>query len=746
MPARNCPTRLTQLLSLLRSVGLLISLTWAPGLGAALLLEESFPFATGTLSGQGGWSGGSGTTVVAGSLSFPGVRDPTITSNKANLPVTASTAYKAFATAPISGGAVYLSFVLRHTALSASTTGGSIAGLDDDGAVTTANGRVAAALVVHLKQTNTTRYLLGVRKGQGSSGAGGGTDVFYTGATFAVNDLVFVVAKYTFNPGVGDDTVALWVNPDPNTFGGSEPPAHITETTTGNTNDAGGLRFVLLRCNSSSVTGINEVDNVRVGTSWADVTPPAALAGLTPPRITEAVAETDRLLLRGTNGPANGLYQVLTTTDLTAPLWLPVLSNRFESDGTFACAVPLVIAELQRFFRVSVLGESGPPPSPPAITMQPADQTVSAGDNVTFTVTATGTPPLFYQWFFNTNTPLPGANGFALTLTNVQPGDAGAYHVVVTNVAGAVMSAPARLTVIPVGESPIGFAAVNGLTTGGRGGPVVTVSNAPDFLTEIARAGARIVRVQGTITLTGSARPASHKTILGLGANATIVGNLNIYNVSNVIVQNLHFTNPTGVGDGDGVTIEGSHHIWVDHCTFYDCYDGELDTTHGSDYVTISWCRFFYTTNSGHNFTCLVGHSANNAAEDAGRLRITFHHNWWTTLCVERMPRVRFGRVHVFNNYYNCAGNNYCVRASIGSEVLVENNYFENIHTPYEKFVENGQTGLIRAEGNATVNCTGVQAFNDPVFTPPYAYEAETPSAARAAVISGAGAGTGAFP
>lgn len=740
MPATNYPKRLAPLLSAL------ILLACAQGSEAALLLEEPFPYSTGALSGQGNWSGGSGTTVTAGSLSFPGLRDPTITSNKASLPVTASSAYKPFATAPIATGAVYLSFVLRQTTLTASTTGGTIAGLDDDGSVTTSNGRAAAALAVHVKQTNATRYVLGIRKGQGSSGAGGGTDVFYTGASFAVSDVVFVVAKYTFNPGAGDDTVALWVNPDPNTFGGAEPPPHIAETTTGNTNDAGGLRYVLLRCNSSTVTGVNEVDNVRVGTSWADVTPP--LAPDTPPQpyITDVLAHADSLLLRGTNGPSDGVYQVLTTTDLTAPTWLPVTTNRFEGDGSFNCAVPLARGEVQRFFRLLVLGEIGPPPSPPVITIPPADQTVSAGDDVTFSVTATGTPPLFYQWFFNTNTPLPGANGPSLMLTNVQTTNAGAYQVVITNVGGAVTSAPARLTVIPAGESPIGFASVNGLTTGGRGGPVVTVTNASGFLTEIARAGARIVRVQGTIVLTDNARPAAHKTILGVGTNATIVGNLNILNVSNVIVQNLHFTNPNGVGDGDGVTIEGSHHVWIDHCTFYDCADGALDTTHGSDYVTISWCRFYYTTNTGHNFACLVGHSANNAGEDAGRLRVTFHHNWWTALCVERMPRVRFGRVHVFNNYYNCAGNNYCVRASIGSEVLVENNHFEYIHTPYEKFVENGQTGLIRAVGNATVNCTGVQAFDDTVFTPPYAYELETPTAAKAAVVSGAGAGTGAFP
>ncbi len=724
-----------------RLLSLMIGLACVCRVNSALLLEEPFALAPGVLAGQGDWSGGSGTTVTVGSLSYPGLRDPLVTSNKASLAVTASTAFKPFAPAPITNGSLYLSFVLRQTTLSASTTGGTVAGLDDDGAVTTSNGRVAAALAVHLKQTNSNRYLVGIRKAQGSSGAGGGTDVFYTGASFAVNDVVFVVAKYTFDPGAGDDTVALWVNPDPNSFGGSEPAPSIAPTTTGNATDAAALRYAFLRCNSSTVTGANDVDNLRVGTSWTDVTPAASAPAIPPPRITEISLSATTLTLRGSNGPANGLYRIEVTSELLPAAWQARTTNQFGPDGSFASAIPFEGGASRQFFRLVVLSGGGPPPSPPVITTHPTDQTVIAGDTATFSVVAGGTAPLIYQWYFNTNTFLAGATGASLVLTNVQMTNAGTYHVVVSNAAGATISAFAMLTVLPPTAVPVGFASVNGLTTGGRGGPVVTVTNASAFLSEIAQTGPRIIRVQGMIALGGNARPASNKTILGVGTNATIVGNLNIYNVSNVIVQNLHFTNPGGVGDGDGVTIEGSHHVWVDHCTFYDCADGELDTTHGSDFVTISLCKFYYTADSGHNFTCLVGHSANNAAQDAGKLHVTFHHNWWSTLCAERMPRVRFGRVHVFNNYYNCTGNNYCVRASIGSEVLAENNYFENINVPYEKFVENGQTGLIRAVGNTTVNCTGVQAFNDTVFVPPYAYDLEAPDTAKAAILSGAGAG-----
>jgi pectate lyase len=285
-------------------------------------------------------------------------------------------------------------------------------------------------------------------------------------------------------------------------------------------------------------------------------------------------------------------------------------------------------------------------------------------------------------------------------------------------------------------NTAIGFATVNGNTIGGQAGPTVTVSNLTGFSSALAGSGARIVRVQGTINLGGSVTPGANKTIVGVGTNAALIGNLLIQNVTNVIVQNLRLSNAAGLGGADGLTVENSRHVWIDHCSFSDCKDGQLDVTHGSDYVTVSWCKFSYTTNSGHNFSSLVGHSDNNAGEDAGKLHVTYHHNWWSTLCIERMPRTRFGRIHVFNNYFHCPGNNYCVRASIESEVLIENNFFENVSRPYEKFAPEGR---IRAVGNDTTTATGVQSFNDDVFVPPYAYTPQTPAAAKAAVISGAG-------
>ena len=83
---------------------------------------------------------------------------------------------------------------------------------------------------------------------------------------------------------------------------------------------------------------------------------------------------------------------------------------------------------------------------PPGIASQPESQTVSAGTNVTFTVEATGSIPLGYQWRLN-GTNLAGATTASLSLTNVQAANAGAYDVVVSNPAGLATSAPATLAV-----------------------------------------------------------------------------------------------------------------------------------------------------------------------------------------------------------------------------------------------------------------------------------------------------------
>jgi hypothetical protein len=81
---------------------------------------------------------------------------------------------------------------------------------------------------------------------------------------------------------------------------------------------------------------------------------------------------------------------------------------------------------------------------PPSITAPPQSLVVNQSSNATFTVTATGTTNLIYQWYFN-SAMIPGATNTTYTRTNVQPAVAGNYFVVVTNSAGSVTSSIAVL-------------------------------------------------------------------------------------------------------------------------------------------------------------------------------------------------------------------------------------------------------------------------------------------------------------
>lgn len=89
----------------------------------------------------------------------------------------------------------------------------------------------------------------------------------------------------------------------------------------------------------------------------------------------------------------------------------------------------------------------------PVITSSPSSQSLVAGSDATFTVTATGTDPLSYQWRKNTQN-ITGATTASYTIVGVQTTDAASYDVVVSNMAGTATSSAATLTVtLPVGFS-----------------------------------------------------------------------------------------------------------------------------------------------------------------------------------------------------------------------------------------------------------------------------------------------------
>jgi pectate lyase len=296
---------------------------------------------------------------------------------------------------------------------------------------------------------------------------------------------------------------------------------------------------------------------------------------------------------------------------------------------------------------------------------------------------------------------------------------------------------------------------MNGGTKGGQGGTIVTVDNAADFIYYVqgTKQTPYIIYVSGPIDLGGSSiRVRGHKTVIGL-PGSRLTGNLKCYRSeeSNNIFQLLRMDNLAGAGDGDCISIDNATNIWIDHCTFTDAGDGAVDIKNGADYVTVSWCKFQYTVNNGHSYVNLVGHSDTNGSADMGHLRVTFHHNWYSTLCHERMPSVRFGQAHVYNTYFNSPGNRYCIRTRLYAQCLVENNYFKDVQNPWERYVTSagGDPGLLHASGNLFNNVTWYVGYDsssvlidgtETVFTPPYAYLLDPAEKIPALVQWGAGA------
>jgi pectate lyase len=335
---------------------------------------------------------------------------------------------------------------------------------------------------------------------------------------------------------------------------------------------------------------------------------------------------------------------------------------------------------------------------------------------------------------------------------------------------------PGNCDVPPAASPLVGWAATPGLgldtTTGGGNATPQIVTTLEALQDAVVGDEPAVIYVRG-ILAPGDVRPGSNKTIVGL-CGAEIHGHLEIREVENVIIRNLHIVG-YGVGDcaldpgfdatvgcssGDDAVIvqRNAHHIWFDHCSVRDGTDGNLDITNGANFVTISWTKFSYTPRTdlvgddatgaaGHRYSNLVGGTDSpDDFDDAASLNVTWHHNWWADNVVERQPRIRFGVNHLFNNYYNSDTSNYCVRAGIQARVLLEGNFFDGVDDAHEfNNADDQLTANIQADAsNVYVDTTSdrsVGGGGPPAPALPYDYAAVLEDAAGipAAVSSGAG-------
>ncbi|MFM9373704.1 polysaccharide lyase family 1 protein [Streptomyces sp. Da 82-17] len=287
---------------------------------------------------------------------------------------------------------------------------------------------------------------------------------------------------------------------------------------------------------------------------------------------------------------------------------------------------------------------------------------------------------------------------------------------------------PEAASQVRAAAGPVGYGAG---TTGGAGGETVTVADAAAFTEAVQGEGAKVVRVDGTIELSGMTKVAGDKSVVGVGSSGRITGGgLDVSGVKNVIIQNLTFV---GSND-DAVNVQESTQVWVDHNDISGAKDGALDIKRGSTDITVSWNR---THDQDKNM--LLGHSDDNGSEDTGKLRVTYDHNWFDGTN-QRNPRVRFGNpVHVLNNYFSDVSS-YGVASTQDAGVLVEGNYFENTEDPFHLGEGDSSPGALAAKDNHFVESGEGQTGGD-VAAIPYDYVPAPAADVKAQVMEGAGVG-----
>lgn len=208
----------------------------------------------------------------------------------------------------------------------------------------------------------------------------------------------------------------------------------------------------------------------------------------------------------------------------------------------------------------------------------------------------------------------------------------------------------------------------------------------------------------GTYNLEAPLRLGSDKTFDGRGRKVRITGmGILTQESSNLIFENLIFTAPSitalDTTSRRALSIHnGTHHVWVDHCTFEEYPLVELDVKRGSHNITISWSRF-----ENAQTGVLFGLAGNIIMDSAQNL--TMHHNYFAGLSDDGVLGHN-GVLHAYNNFFDSVEKSGVV-CSDSAKCLVERNVFNNEMpvTLYRWYNEDGSpvdstVGFVKMEEN----------------------------------------------
>ncbi|KAG8705944.1 hypothetical protein FRC09_002659 [Ceratobasidium sp. 395] len=281
-------------------------------------------------------------------------------------------------------------------------------------------------------------------------------------------------------------------------------------------------------------------------------------------------------------------------------------------------------------------------------------------------------------------------------------------------------------------KATIGFATLNGRTTGGGTATPVTVTTFDQLKAAVTGSTAKVVMVSGTISGAATIKVGANTSLIGKKRAALAGVGIRVDSVSNVIIRNLKISKVLATY-GDAIGVVSSNRVWIDHVEVFsdrdhdkDYYDGLIDITSGSYGVSVT-----YSYIHDHYKTSLVGASDDLGSTD-GALRVTYAFNKWSSLG-SRCPSFRFGKGHIYNNYF--ANVDSAVNTRVGAELLVQNNVFESVRVP----IMSTDNGYVNQSGNDFGGAT----WSSPATSwnaVGYSYSLTATSSVKATINSNAGA------
>lgn len=300
-----------------------------------------------------------------------------------------------------------------------------------------------------------------------------------------------------------------------------------------------------------------------------------------------------------------------------------------------------------------------------------------------------------------------------------------------------------------------GYASLNGGTTGGAGPNAVEVAvctgaELTAALTNPANSGKPLtIYVDGVITWHNAGntdiklnRP--NVSIIGRGANAEFWGTGIHITASNVIVRNLKMYHvPQSRGQGDIITIDGRNgpvrNVWIDHNELFNDLNVTVPASITDPILRDEYKKDYYDELvSGRSDVADITISYNylhdswktslwgSSDEDNFDRRITWHHNYWYHVN-SRLPLFRFGKGHIYNNYYHNVDTS-AINSRMGAIIRVERNVFENTKNPvmsrdsiaigYWELINNQlRDGIIWEEKEGDANILADQLLADSAST-----------------------------